>query len=162
MGYTHYWDYDTTSDPHERAARLVLVIDVAKKIIELAAKRGIALAGGDGTSAPELDGKIVLNGAAPEAYETFAFEPLSVRSYRRGRGYGFCKTGFVAIRQYDVVVCAILACIDHVRLADVRSDGRYNDWEAGVALAREAAKLVAPGLVWAGLDAPRALRMKEE
>jgi hypothetical protein len=125
MGYTHYFPGLTaTAD----------VIADARKII---AASSVTICGPDGQGLPilnEAEG-IRLNGfeAAGEAYETFHLggtdEPLYPDMWT------FCKT---ENRPYDVVVTAILIAAA-VRTPDspagsVRSDGRWDNWAAGVDL----------------------------
>jgi hypothetical protein len=131
MGYTHYFPGLTaTAD----------VIDGARKII---AASTVTICGPDGQGLPilnEAEG-IRLNGfeAAGEAYETFHLGGTDEPAYPDM--WTFCKT---ENRPYDEVVTAILIAAA-VRALDttagsVRSDGRWDNWAAGVALFEKAVR----------------------
>ena len=131
MGYTHYFPGLTaTAD----------VIADAGKII---ASSSVTICGPDGQGLPilnEAEG-IRLNGfeAAGETYETFHLGGTNEPAYPDM--WTFCKT---ENRPYDEVVTAILIAAA-VRAMDVsagtiKSDGRWDNWTAGVALFEKAVR----------------------
>lgn len=131
MGYTHYYPgLATTAD----------VIADARKIIDASA---VTICGPAGQGLPifnEAEG-IRLNGfeAAGEAYETFHLRGTQDPKYP-GMAE-FCKT---ENRPYDEVVTAILIAAA-VRSLDtttgtIRSDGRWDNWAAGVELFEKAVR----------------------
>lgn len=124
MGYTHYWTLGHPLAPEDIAA---LAPDV-RRIVEAS---GLAIAGPHGDGEPGYGpDTIALNGADPDAYESFI---LAVGD----DGFDFCKTGE---RPYDVVVTAILLLLrDHLGYGvDLSSDGDAGDWEPGRLLASRA------------------------
>lgn len=131
MGYTHYFPGLTaTAD----------VIEDARKII---AASPVTICGPDGQGLPilnEAEG-IRLNGfeAAGEAYETFHLRGTDEPPYPDM--WNFCKT---ENQPYDVVVTAILIAAavrePDLAAASVRSDGRWDNWAAGVALFESAVR----------------------
>lgn len=131
MGYTHYL-------PRLRAT--ADVIADAKKIIDAFS---LTICGPNGQGLPilnETEG-IRLNGfeAAGEAYETFHLRGTDEPLYP-GMGT-FCTTEG---KPYDVVVTAILIAAA-VRSLDsttgaVRTDGRWDNWAAGLALFERAVR----------------------
>lgn len=131
MGYTHYF-------PGLRST--VDVLADARKII---AASPVTICGPDGQGLPilnEAEG-IRLNGfgAAGEAYETFHLGGTNEPPYPDM--WTFCKT---EEKPYDVVVTAILIAAA-VRSLDtttgtVRSDGRWDNWAAGVELFERAVR----------------------
>lgn len=131
MGYTHYF-------PDLRAT--VDVMADARKIIAASA---VTLCGPDGQGLPSLNEAegIRLNGfeAAGEAYETFHLRGTEDPKYPGMTD--FCKT---EEKPYDEVVTAILIAAA-VRSLDsltgiVRSDGRWDNWAAGVELFEKAVR----------------------
>lgn len=131
MGYTHYFpDLTATAD----------VIADAKLIIDAS---GVTICGPGGQGLPimnEAEG-IRLNGfeAAGEDYETFHLRGTEDPKYP-GMSE-FCKTEY---RPYDVVVTAILiaAAVRALNSASgsVKSDGRWDNWAAGVTLFEKAVR----------------------
>lgn len=129
MGYTHYSPGLTaTAD----------VIADARKIIHSAP---VTICGPKGQGLPILDDaeRIRLNGfqAADEAYETFHLRGTDEPPYP-GMGT-FCTTDG---RPYDVVVTAILIAAAARAGGSVRSDGRWDNWAAGVALFEKDVRLL--------------------
>ncbi|MDQ0769400.1 hypothetical protein QF031_002149 [Pseudarthrobacter defluvii] len=121
MGYTHYFR-GLIATPQ--------VIAEAAKIIEAS---GVTVCGPRGEGLPvliEAHG-IKLNGfaAAGEAYETFSLP--SANAAGSGHHAWFCKT---ENKPYDVVVTAILTAAALHRPGVLRSDGRWENWTAGLAL----------------------------
>lgn len=131
MGYTHYFpDLTATAE----------VIADAKLII---AASGVTICGPSGQGLPimnEVQG-IRLNGfeAAGEDYETFHLRGTEDPKYP-GMSV-FCKTEH---RPYDVVVTAILISAAVRALQStagaVKSDGRWDNWAAGVELFEKAVR----------------------
>jgi hypothetical protein len=131
MGYTHYFPGLTATAE---------VIEDARKIIDAAS---VTICGPDGQGLPilnEEDG-IRLNGfeAAGEAYETFHLRGNKAPAYPDM--WTFCKT---EEKPYDVVVTAILiaAAVRSMGSSEgrLRSDGRWDNWAAGVVLFEEAVR----------------------
>lgn len=124
MGYTHYWEYDGDAETFAKTA-----LD-AKAIV---AASPVPLAHGtDPKLGPEVsEGRIWLNGADDDDYETFGITAGHATTF------DFCKT---ANKPYDIVVVAILIRFaqhggTHVK---VRSDGEWDsDWKAGRDLVAE-------------------------
>lgn len=131
MGYTHYFPgLIATAD----------VIADARKIIEAAP---VTVCGPKGQGLPilnEAEG-IRLNGfaAAGEAHETFRLQGTIEPSHPDMRT--FCTTNAML---YDVVVRAILIAAAVRALestsSTIRSDGRWDNWAAGVALFEKAVR----------------------
>lgn len=131
MGYTHYFP-GLTATPE--------VIADALKIIEAS---GVTICGPKGQGLPILDEVkgIRLNGfrLAGEACDTFHLRGRKEPHYPDM--WTFCKT---EQKPYDEVVTAILIAAA-VRAMDlptgsVRSDGRWDNWAAGVALFEKAVR----------------------
>lgn len=131
MGYTHYF-------PGLRAT--AYVIADARKIIDASS---VTICGPDGQGQPilnEAEG-IRLNGfeAAGEAHETFRLRGTQDPKYPGMTD--FCKT---EEKPYDEVVTAILIAAAVRSLATstgtVRSDGRWDNWAAGVELFEKAVR----------------------
>ncbi|TSE15003.1 hypothetical protein B1A87_002795 [Arthrobacter sp. KBS0703] len=127
MGYTHYF-------PGLMAT--AEVIDDARKIID---NTSVTVCGPKGQGLPILDETegIRLNGsrAAGEAYETFHLRGTKEPHYPDM--WTFCKT---EQKPYDEVVTAILIAAA-VRLdGPLRSDGRWDNWAAGVELFERAVR----------------------
>ncbi len=123
MGYTHYWDSVSLLNDEYRAA--------VEDCIAIVRASPVPLVNGMGEKGtkPELsvlDGIVRFNGAPPDDFETFEVRPLGARD--------FCKTGFMRIRPYDIVVVACLARLAEAGLS-VRSDGDPKDWADGIAFA---------------------------
>lgn len=130
MGYTHYF------------AGLMATREVIGDARLIIGASGLTVCGPRGQGLPilnEAEG-IRLNGfeAAGEAYETFHLRGTEDPRYP-GMAE-FCKT---ENRPYDVVVTAILIAAA-VRSMDtpaaVRSDGRWDNWAAGVELYERAVR----------------------
>lgn len=131
MGYTHYFP-GLTATP--------AVIADARTIIDASL---VTICGPLGQGLPILDEAdgILLNGfeAADEDYETFHLRGTVEPEYPELSA--FCKT---AHKPYDVVVTAILISAAVHSLEDsqgqVRSDGRWDNWAAGVELFEQAVR----------------------
>ena len=95
----------------------------------------VKLAGWNGTGDPDVSMghhvHVSLNGSEEreEDYETFTFPGEA--------GFNFCKTQY---RPYDEVITAILIVAAHHApgAVEVSSDGRVNEWQEGLNLARQA------------------------
>lgn len=131
MGYTHYFP-GLTATP--------AVIEDAKKIINTSS---VTICGPLGQGLPvlnEADG-IWLNGfeLADEDYETFHLRGTSEPEHPDLSA--FCKT---AHKPYDAVVTAILISAAVRSLEDaqgqVRSDGQWSNWAAGVEMYEQAVR----------------------
>lgn len=131
MGYTHYFPGLTATAE---------VIADARKIIEASP---VTVCGPCGQGLPilnEVEG-IRLNGfeAAGEAYETYHLRGTIEPPYP-GMGT-FCKTEG---KPYDVVVTAILIAaavrVLYAEQGSVTSDGRWDNWSAGLALFEKAVR----------------------
>ena len=121
MGYTHYWHIAKIS---QHSTRFTQAVGDMAKVIR---NSPVPLAGPLGTGKPKLAKTYVsFNGVPPNDHETFLFPEQD----------GFCKT---AQKPYDIVVVACLAIAKDVFGAEIRvsSDGKGEDWDAGVRLASE-------------------------
>ncbi|ACL41991.1 hypothetical protein Achl_4040 (plasmid) [Pseudarthrobacter chlorophenolicus A6] len=131
MGYTHYFPGLTATAE---------VIADARKII---AASPVTICGPKGQGLPILDEAdgIRLNGfeAAGEAYDTFHLGGTKAPPYPDM--WTFCKT---EEKPYDVVVTAILIAAAvrslNTSMGTVRSDGRWDNWAAGVELFEKAVR----------------------
>ena len=127
MGYTHYFEGLTATAE---------VIADAQKIIDASP---VTVCGPGGQGLPQLDAAdgLWLNGfeAADEDYETFFLRGINEPEHPELGA--FCKT---AHRPYDVVVTAILISAALHAGSTVRSDGRWDNWGAGVALFERAVR----------------------
>jgi len=118
MGYTHYWK--VSKDIPETTWKLI-ARDARKVMHEsssiLSSERGEKVVNAS---------KIHFEGIGENAHETFLLLRTQV-------DFDFCKT---AQKPYDVVVCAVLAIAfehapDYIKPS---SDGKCEDWQAGVDL----------------------------
>jgi len=75
--------------------------------------------------------RIALNGCADKNQDHESF----VIPRPPAEGWDFCKTAY---KPYDVVVTAILALGEHLKLLTATSDGGADDWQDGIKLASEA------------------------
>jgi hypothetical protein len=142
MGYTHYW---TQKSRFSNSAWAEAVADMTA-ILETAADSGLVIGDNfgerniEGTEAVDGD-SFGFNGMGPDSHETFYIgqdrAPLEDWQKPSQRGWAFCKT---ARKPYDVAVTACLIYLESVypEKISVSSDGRADDWEAGLALARAA------------------------
>jgi hypothetical protein len=134
MGYTHYF-------PGLRATAEVLAD--AGKIISASA---VTICGPNGQGLPLMNETkgIRLNGseAAGESHETFHLRGTEVPRYPEMDD--FCKT---ENKPYDQVVTAILIAAAvrtyGFRTGVVKSDGRWDNWAAGMHLYERAVRLLA-------------------
>jgi hypothetical protein len=125
------------------------------KVIEAS---GVSLAGGLGNAGttPEVGPEIIsLNGVEGDAHETFLIEPTAAKQDWEDKSdpkvFSFCKT---ACKPYDEVVTASLAVLKH-HLGDalrVSSDGTFDEWSEGLALASKATSLDLSALMQTELD----------
>lgn len=137
MGYTHYWTQrrDFTGDEWRDVSGHVGTIT---RLVEC--ELGVPLASGTGepgTRPAFSPGAVALNGVGGDSHETFAVDRRRARLNPYSRvGWNSCKT---ARKPYDVAVTAVLAYLATVaETHDVSSDGRGEDWLAGVDAARRA------------------------
>lgn len=109
-GYTQYWSHEGFEDDQWKKFTAEV-----KKIISAAKRDKIEIAGGDGRGKPQItDTYIMLNGKAPDDYETMRIE-------KGPEDFGFCKT---AEKPYDAVVVSILAAAQKInKTFKPRSDG---------------------------------------
>lgn len=155
MGYTHYFE---RSNANKGSAYMFgkLAFD-AKKIIEQATARGIAVSGPLGHGTPEFtESHFSFNGLEMlgQDHETFYWEALPVQhewNADRDAIFNFCKTAY---KPYDAVVTAVLIRAKEIygSLVDVRSDGNWEDWQAGRDL-YEATFGTAPSKPWEAVNA---------
>lgn len=114
MGHTHYWRQTSAMSDDLRA-----------DIEAILAHSPVPVAGWDGTGQPEVTATTVrLNGVAPVDCETFTL----------GNQAGVddcCKTAGLP---YDLVVTAILIAAQVRGVAEVDSDGYYEDWTDAIFL----------------------------
>lgn len=77
------------------------------------------------------ENQIRFNGVGSDGYETFLI------TKKHNKKFNFCKT---AEKPYDEVVCAILIACSRVApgVLQISSDGRWNEWQAGVELFKKA------------------------
>jgi hypothetical protein len=121
MGYTHYFPQqrDFTDNEWDKTRRAMSQIHH-----HAAFKYNVVLKGWNGTSLVECNDKtIAFNGDAKtgDDHETFRIHK------EHNPDFNFCKTAY---KPYDLVVCALLAFINHIApdALDIRSDGDEEDW----------------------------------
>ena len=143
-GYTNYWTYFADEARPEGGfddQQWSALIRVTRAILEEAAKRGIVIAGPEGTGRPVVTEEVIsLNGdrASKNDHETFYFmkapsqediefhqELFGAASGRNGKfevAKGFCKTNQ---KPYDAVVVSILAAAQRISKGylKARTDG---------------------------------------
>lgn len=113
MGYTHYWEIKTPIDA-DAWSKLKKGV---QQIVGTAQEAGIDI------KDDSNDEQIFFNGIGAGEHETFFLELGDV-------GENFCKT---AEKPYDIAVTASLILLKR-ELGDeviIKSDGRWEDWEAG-------------------------------
>jgi hypothetical protein len=143
MGYTHYF----TLKKNIPAASWIDIQAACTRILAAAIASGIAIAGPDGTGAPQSTTEhIAFNGddslpwqeRGTQSYETFWISRKRERD-RDGKldGGAFCKTEY---RPYDTACTAICCALETLwpEFFMVSSDGTADEWQAGLALARAA------------------------
>ena len=145
MGYTHY----LTQRARFTNAEWFDVKAAISSIAALASQEGLKLGdmmGEQGRAWPEVEtgdsGEYIgFNGLGEESHETFSIgqdrAPLESWQDEKARGWIFCKTDR---KPYDVAVTACLCYLESAFPGKVyvSSDGRADDWQAGLALARRA------------------------
>lgn len=136
MGYTHYWSQKKTFTRAEWAQ----VTGNMARIVLQAQHDGIKI--GDNFGEVELIGALLdenpetesvgFNGFGEDSYETFIIQRTRVKDCAT-----FCKTDR---RPYDAAVTACLCYLESIYPANIgaESDGRADDWQAGLDLARRA------------------------
>ena len=118
MGYTHYWKFNQQPTPE----KFTEFVEGAKQITATASEAGIPIGDEDYKS-----DYVRFNGVENGAHETFLVEfPVGDERYDDS----WCKT---AGKPYDTAVTACLILAKKLFDADfeVRSDGRWKDWEGG-------------------------------
>jgi len=117
MGYTHYWKFNEKPS-EEKFSELV---EGVKQLVATAEEAGIPI----GEQVYE-SGYFSFNGVEAGAHETFS---IDIRTQEED----FCKT---AEKPYDTAVTASLILAKKIFGEDfeVRSDGRWKDWEGGILL----------------------------
>lgn len=139
MGYTHYWRLRRPENNAQLLQRDTAYQSLQRdcwRLFEIAALKGVALAGPLGEGDPETTSDAVaFNGKAPADYETFEFPrtPPAFWYGSDGLAFGFCKT---AQRPYDPAVVAVLllAHRHYGGALEISSDGDAHELAPGVAL----------------------------
>jgi len=118
MGYTHYWEFHQVPS----AEKFAEFIEGVKHLTATAQEAGIDI----GSEKYESN-SLRFNGVGAGEHEDF-FIPLPIGDERYD--YGFCKT---ARKPYDTAVTASLILAKKIFGEDIeiRSDGRWIDWEGG-------------------------------
>lgn len=147
MGYTHYLDRTADFTDEQWIALQAAALD----IFAACEARGISIAGPNGDGEPVVGpDEIAFNGAAAVGGE---YEACVVSRLADGSAWGFCKTGFLTVRPYDLAVTAVYLAASTIApdAARASSDGDMDgdDW----APARELVAAVGAGRV--GELAPR-------
>lgn len=171
MGYTHYYYRTPELDKDKFKAA---VTDIRKVVAALPSVNpqtaqmcypegddtDVKLANWDGEvgTEPKITDELVsFNGVGDDSHETFVIEQaFEAPSHRPdpdedGLHFAFCKT---ARKPYDIAVTASLAVLKH-HLGDairVSSDGRFNEWGDGLALAKQATGLDLSSLMQGELE----------
>ena len=144
MGYTHYWTHKSRFTTDEwRTIR-----EDINSILTAATESGIVLGDTSGDSPLAAfnfidggDSVIGFNGLGDESHETFMIyqkrRPLDAGQDKSRHGCDFCKTERKA---YDVAVTACLVYLEsyYPKKFLASSDGNVTDWQAGLALAKQA------------------------
>ena len=135
MGYTHYWSVKKA--PKGKAAQIEKAYQKAilecAKVIRYYSETFGGLSGYSAHCEPRLYGGLKVNGSN----RVGSCEDFVMREhFSENAEFEFCKTGQYP---YDTVVTACLIILKH-RLGpmiDVSSDGRRDDWNDGLILARK-------------------------
>lgn len=146
MGYTHYFQFkkpapikgnaDAAETAYKKAiaecAKIARVYNAECKNAGLDADR---LSGFSAHTKPGKYGGLLINGKQENAFEPFCVPEHFRQNFENSDGFGFCKTNRLP---YDTVVTACLAVLAYRlgNLIAVSSDGKPDDWSAGVALAQ--------------------------
>lgn len=154
MGYTHYWEFkrpkQVKGNAEEAEKQYQLAVRQCQRIIRyynkhvkaLDPKHPDRLAGYSAHCKVNQYGGIDFNGTGDLGHENFVLREHFSQCFDHPRrpGFNFCKT---ARKPYDRVVVACLATLKHYLgdLIDVDSDGDFDDWFDGVALAKEALRI---------------------
>lgn len=150
MGHTHYFNLKKNIPARDWAE----IRSACARILAAAAAAGVSICGPHGTGAPEItadliafngdDSRKITEGRGEWAYETTEACDSFWLSRQRERdrdgkldGGGFCKTNE---RPYDIACTATGCYLESCwpEYFTFSSDGRTEDWEAGLALARTA------------------------
>lgn len=118
MGYTHYWKFKQEPTPEKFAE----FVEGVKQITATADEAGIPI----GEELYESN-YVRFNGVGNGAHETFYIGlPVGDERY----DYGFCKT---AEKPYDTAVTASLILAKKIFGEDIeiKSDGKWSDWQGG-------------------------------
>ncbi|MGC8968922.1 MAG: hypothetical protein ACP5JV_11605 [Thermus sp.] len=159
MGHTHYWELDLKAKEGVLRRLPDIALDFQRLLPHLP-----PLAGPDGTGNPTVSPEgIAFNGPLPHHYESLVFpgdleEPAWREPWeRRGRSFGFCKTGPDRARKrpYDLAVrtLLLLAKVHLGGLMGVYSDAPLADWAEAALLIEGTLALPVDlyGLLGAGL-----------
>ena len=118
MGYTHYWKFNQEPTPEKFAE----FVEGVKQITATADEAGIPI----GEELYESN-YVRFNGVGDGAHESFYIElPVGDERYDDG----FCKT---AEKPYDTAVTASLILAKKIFGEDIeiKSDGKWSDWQGG-------------------------------
>lgn len=135
MGYTHSWKSNPAAASY-RQGFAELAADTTR-LVASARRRGIKVAGGDGSGAPEIGKELIfLNGRGEDACESFVLELEPEEKEQdwlqmpEDWRWEFCKTNQYP---YDALVCAILIRADLLLegAISISSDGSWADWLPG-------------------------------
>ena len=171
MGYTHYFYRTPELDKGKFKAAVAdirkvvaLLPTVNPQDAQMCYPEGddtdVKLAGWDGEvgTKPEFTDELVsFNGVGEDSHETFSIAQTfeapahSLDPGEDGLHFAFCKT---ARKPYDIAVTASLAVLKH-HLGDairVSSDGDFDEWADGLALAGEATNLDLSALMQGELE----------
>ncbi len=138
MGYTHYFKFKKA--PAKKAAQVEALykktLTECQKIVLFYSKTNGGLSGYSAHSKLSAYGGLNFNGSGENGHETFVLR----EHYSENESFNFCKT---AQKPYDVVVTACLIVLAHrlKGLIEVSSDGRAEDFTAGLDLAKTVLKL---------------------
>lgn len=135
MGYTHY--YRVNAAPKGKATQSEKAYQKAilecAKVIRYYSETFGGLSGFSAHCEPKLYGGLKVNGSE----RVGSCEDFIMREHlSQNESFNFCKT---ASYPYDTVVTACLIILKHRLgdLIDVSSDGRQDDWNDGLILARK-------------------------
>jgi hypothetical protein len=152
MGYTHYWTFkkpakgkaDETEALYQKAIK-----DIASIALHWNATcifDSDRLSGYTAHVKSNKYGGVKINGKKENAHEDFILREHYKENLEGSNGIGgyhnpmhFCKT---AQKPYDDVIVASLIVLKHYLgdLIEVSSDGRFEDWENGLQLAKRVLK----------------------
>lgn len=137
MGYTHYWD--TNSSIHQinrkEYAKAIKEIEKALKVYTSDTAKVLDIVVPIENKSDNFG--IFINGIGKDGHETF-YLPKNIEDFTGAGGHlggtDFCKTNH---KPYDIIVTAILARMAEVKGFSVSSDGSIEDWQQGIKLAKK-------------------------